>query len=99
MLVAAASGLYLISPLFLQFLQRHLLEGDREKVFEWYQVAHRAVTDSCNRSVSHTCETGPYQACYISVLQEICLELLCFTEFGKSLFHRSGTDLLSFCYT
>jgi hypothetical protein len=34
-LVAAASGLYLISLLFLQFLQRHLLEGDREKVFEW----------------------------------------------------------------
>ena len=62
-------------------------------------VAHRAVTDSCNRSVSHTCETGPYQACYISVLQEICLELLCFTGFGKSLFHRSGTDLLSFCNT
>ncbi|EFX69178.1 hypothetical protein DAPPUDRAFT_113898 [Daphnia pulex] len=46
------------------------------------QVAHRAVTDSCNRSVSHTCETDPYQACYISVLQEICLELLCFTGFG-----------------
>lgn len=34
-IVAAAPGLYLISPLFLQFLQRHILEGDREKVFEW----------------------------------------------------------------
>jgi hypothetical protein len=70
-----------------------------EHGFEPTQVAHRAVTDSCNRSVSHTCETDPYQACYISVLQEFCLELLCFTGFGKSLFHRSGTDLLSSCNT
>jgi hypothetical protein len=63
------------------------------------QVAHRAVTDSCNRSVSHTCETDPYQVCYSYVLQEICLEFLCFTGFGNSLFYRSGTDLLSFCNT
>jgi hypothetical protein len=77
----------------------HVCSRHFKEEFIITQVAHRAVTDSCNRSVSHTCETDPYQACYISVLQEFCLELLCFTGFGKSLFHRSGTDLLSFCNT
>ncbi|KAK4037837.1 hypothetical protein OUZ56_029863 [Daphnia magna] len=64
------------------------------------QVAHRAVTDSCNRSVSHTCETDPYQACYISVLQEICLELLCFTGFGMlqaCVFYVKHTSVI-ICY-
>ncbi len=65
------------------------------------QVAHRSVTDSCNGPVLglHTCKTDPYQVWYSSVSQEICLDFVCFTYFGKSMFYKLGTDLFYLCKT
>ncbi|KAK4027242.1 hypothetical protein OUZ56_016254 [Daphnia magna] len=83
--------------------QEFLIVRFQDAIFSFLmssKVAHRAVTDSCNRSVSHTCETDPYQACYISVLQEICLELLCFTGFGMlqaCVFYVKHTSVI-ICY-
>ncbi|EFX66183.1 hypothetical protein DAPPUDRAFT_332446 [Daphnia pulex] len=68
-------------------------------------VAHRAVTDSCNRSVPHTCETDPYQdletrvdeihaACFVAASGDNRLTTTqCYIDFVLSIFGKDVENI------
>ncbi|EFX80196.1 hypothetical protein DAPPUDRAFT_318888 [Daphnia pulex] len=68
--------------------------GQHWSFLSYLKVAHRAVEDSCNPSVLHTCETDPYQD-----LVKVCftdLEQICYLS---SVFTLVKDILFFFCIT